>query len=495
MVYSSSSLANMLVLYSRKDSVWKLADFGYATEGTSRTLCMSKNVKGTEGYFAPELLVEENPSYYNQVDIWSMGCILYELAVGQKAFYNNIATYEYKMRGITLGVPLDEYFSDACKDCITRNIISMLEIDRTLRPSASDLLVEFTRNCEIKAAYPRANVKIHKDFHRDPDLLSSDTGGINPFIKPATEVRNEGRNEVNGHVHAIMVLREEGESTNTPSFGEIDSPPMPVPTMKYQPANPFQPLKLTNYLPPCKKRNFKTLHLITISPSGRFVGLLAEREWAVFKVAGGTPSFLRTGDYNKKIEGIGKTAELSNLLFNQICCAALSDEFLAVGAQRQMEILLIPVADNLAEHQVLVIKCEALVLLSFSPSGKELLVLGRSLDRTLQQAFFYSVRFPQPQLNRLETDLAWTPFPIKTIKWSDDSGRLQIRAKFSNDSKHVAISTGFSRENGNAQLRLLSKVIGEWQEKVSPLEIAIIDNNRFETGLSADCQGVMGLGL
>lgn len=48
---------------------------------------MVTSIKGTPLYMAPEL-VEEKPYDYN-VDLWSLGIILYELFVGEPPFYTN----------------------------------------------------------------------------------------------------------------------------------------------------------------------------------------------------------------------------------------------------------------------------------------------------------------------------------------------------------------------------------------------------------------------
>lgn len=84
-----------LVLYSSKDSAWKLADFGFTCEGTSSQFQISGLVRGTSGYRAPELLAEP-ATYTNKVDIWAMGCILHELAVARKAFINDQAVLDYR---------------------------------------------------------------------------------------------------------------------------------------------------------------------------------------------------------------------------------------------------------------------------------------------------------------------------------------------------------------------------------------------------------------
>ena len=74
----------VLVLYYHKQDVWKLADFGIASEGTSRQSYSTKYARGTASYRAPELLAKH--IYNNKVDIWALGCILFELMCGKKAF-------------------------------------------------------------------------------------------------------------------------------------------------------------------------------------------------------------------------------------------------------------------------------------------------------------------------------------------------------------------------------------------------------------------------
>ena len=95
-------MANCTVLHSRKSSTWKITDFGISAEGTTNYACTTKDSKGSIGYRAPELLALESNDkavYTNKVDIWSMGCILYELAAGQKAFRNDLDVYDYRRNG------------------------------------------------------------------------------------------------------------------------------------------------------------------------------------------------------------------------------------------------------------------------------------------------------------------------------------------------------------------------------------------------------------
>ena len=61
----------------------KLCDFGFARNLGMNTFVLT-SIKGTPLYMAPEL-IEEKP-YDHTADLWSLGCILYELLVGQPPF-------------------------------------------------------------------------------------------------------------------------------------------------------------------------------------------------------------------------------------------------------------------------------------------------------------------------------------------------------------------------------------------------------------------------
>ena len=80
----------------------KLGDFGLATKvdydgERKRTLC------GTPNYIAPEVLNKKGHSY--EVDVWSIGCILFTLLVGKPPFetstlketYSRIKRNEYSV--------------------------------------------------------------------------------------------------------------------------------------------------------------------------------------------------------------------------------------------------------------------------------------------------------------------------------------------------------------------------------------------------------------
>eukprot|EP00051_Salpingoeca_urceolata_P012629 m.156099 g.156099 ORF g.156099 m.156099 type:complete len:1478 (-) comp17554_c0_seq1:61-4494(-) len=69
-----------------KGGTVKLCDFGFARAMSANTLVLT-SIKGTPLYMAPEL-VKELP-YDHTADLWSLGCILFEVAFGVPPFYTN----------------------------------------------------------------------------------------------------------------------------------------------------------------------------------------------------------------------------------------------------------------------------------------------------------------------------------------------------------------------------------------------------------------------
>ncbi|CAG0890418.1 unnamed protein product [Darwinula stevensoni] len=110
----------------------KVGDFGLATrvnfEGErKRTLC------GTPNYIAPEILCKKGHSY--EVDIWSLGCILYTLLVGKPPFETKTLNETYsriKRNKYTIPPGLD---ADAAL-----LIRELLQDDPKARPNISQVL-------------------------------------------------------------------------------------------------------------------------------------------------------------------------------------------------------------------------------------------------------------------------------------------------------------------------------------------------------------------
>ena len=113
----------------------KLGDFGLATQlefdgERKRTLC------GTPNYIAPEIL-EGKTGHSFEVDIWSIGIILYILLIGKPPFETNNAKETYKrIRMKNYSFPQGERISEPAKELIE----SILVLEPHKRPSLQEIL-------------------------------------------------------------------------------------------------------------------------------------------------------------------------------------------------------------------------------------------------------------------------------------------------------------------------------------------------------------------
>lgn len=118
-------------IFINDDMNIKLGDFGLATriDDAERkyTLC------GTPNYLAPEILLKTGHSY--QVDVWSLGCIVYTLAVGTPPFETPDLNDTYKrIKENKYTIP--DGLSPPLKDFIE----SMLKADPKQRPTMTSIL-------------------------------------------------------------------------------------------------------------------------------------------------------------------------------------------------------------------------------------------------------------------------------------------------------------------------------------------------------------------
>src|SRR5579859_4196406 len=133
------------VLYSLKDRTWKITDFGLTMPGTSSVARTTVYARGTVGYRAPELLTENTSRYTNRLDIFSVGCIFFELSFCCKAFRDDFAIRQYAINGEILPMPAtsDVIPDEGRKEIITDLIRQMIDIDPSKRPRASKLFSIF----------------------------------------------------------------------------------------------------------------------------------------------------------------------------------------------------------------------------------------------------------------------------------------------------------------------------------------------------------------
>lgn len=113
----------------------KIGDFGLATKlefdgEKKRTIC------GTPNYIAPEILDGKIGHSY-EVDIWSVGVIIYTLLVGKPPFETpDVKTTYKKIKMGSYSFPEHVPLSDAAKGLITR----ILNLDPARRPTLDEIL-------------------------------------------------------------------------------------------------------------------------------------------------------------------------------------------------------------------------------------------------------------------------------------------------------------------------------------------------------------------
>ncbi|NWS75054.1 PLK1 kinase, partial [Crotophaga sulcirostris] len=119
-------------LFLSDDMEVKIGDFGLATKveydgERKKTLC------GTPNYIAPEVLGKKGHSF--EVDIWSLGCIMYTLLVGRPPFETSCLKETY------IRIKKNDYVIPKHVNPAAANLIQkMLRSDPATRPTIHELL-------------------------------------------------------------------------------------------------------------------------------------------------------------------------------------------------------------------------------------------------------------------------------------------------------------------------------------------------------------------
>jgi serine/threonine protein kinase len=134
-------------------------DFGLTCEGTSKRLHTTTSARGTECYRAPELMASIKATYNNKVDIWSIGCILYEIATGQLPFNSDWDVIQYRQSSEKMGwAPIAMRLkgeNTTLNNDLATLISEMLHSDSSCRPTARFVRDRFS---QLLGALPRMEV-------------------------------------------------------------------------------------------------------------------------------------------------------------------------------------------------------------------------------------------------------------------------------------------------------------------------------------------------
>lgn len=110
-------------------------------DGTSTRAQPTSLARGTASYRAPELLSEE-PMYTNKLDIWALGCILYELATGKGAFTGDWDVLTFSLKNAVIQFP-ESSFPKTFQVKASTAVDALLRRDWRERPKAADICAKF----------------------------------------------------------------------------------------------------------------------------------------------------------------------------------------------------------------------------------------------------------------------------------------------------------------------------------------------------------------
>ncbi|XP_069503491.1 serine/threonine-protein kinase PLK1 [Ambystoma mexicanum] len=153
-------------LFLNDDMEVKIGDFGLATKvefdgERKKTLC------GTPNYIAPEVLGKKGHSF--EVDIWSIGCIMYTLLVGKPPFETSCLKETY------MRIKKNEYTIPKHINPVAASLIQrMLRSDPATRPTIDELLNDdFFTSGYIPARLPTTCLTVPPRFSIAPSSIET----------------------------------------------------------------------------------------------------------------------------------------------------------------------------------------------------------------------------------------------------------------------------------------------------------------------------------
>jgi serine/threonine protein kinase len=165
-------------------------------EGSSRRAHTTVYSRGTRSYRAPELIRDNQAGRYtNKVDMWAVGCILYELVLRRRLFRDDWEVQQYASLGgeREISVGADSIPDERKREFILKVIKELLNVDPMRRPRAKDLYERFiswgsdTSAKQIGAVMQSPSNALGPNS--DPSIASSEPGPTLPLDYAPPSIR------------------------------------------------------------------------------------------------------------------------------------------------------------------------------------------------------------------------------------------------------------------------------------------------------------------
>lgn len=151
-VHRDLKCANVLL---SANGVIKLTDFGSSRRFDSDELELSKSVKGSPYWMAPEVVLKHGHSF--SADIWSLGCVMIEMIAGRPPWSN--LSRESKQVLKLIATPNNYPQFPECSDELKDLIRQCIQRDPAHRPNAKQLLEHrFLNHPTIYRQYSEINL-------------------------------------------------------------------------------------------------------------------------------------------------------------------------------------------------------------------------------------------------------------------------------------------------------------------------------------------------
>ncbi|KAH0572161.1 Kinase, NEK [Spironucleus salmonicida] len=184
---------NLLCIFAENDVYGeqiekvKLCDFGVSNQGNQ----LLKTQIGTPQTMAPEIF--DNLSYSNKCDIWSCGCVFYEILTLKPLFENmNMVQIIQQLDNFKLTFdPIleSQYQNFEFLSFVFELVTSMLQLDQNLRPEAKEVEIQILNAIQRFSKVEKSVEKVYLDFDGDK-FFKTEEPTFSPQIKPV-EMKNK----------------------------------------------------------------------------------------------------------------------------------------------------------------------------------------------------------------------------------------------------------------------------------------------------------------